>query len=86
MKEFFKALDVVSFILLMIGALNWGLVGFWDFNLIGAIFGYMSIASRIIYAGVGVAALYELFTLKMIKERWTAICREEHPTAQLHTT
>ena len=78
MKSFMKGIDVVSFILLIVGGINWGLIGLFDFNLVAAIFGEMGILTRIIYAAVGIAALYELSTLKLIKERWTPICREEH--------
>jgi len=83
--KFMKGIDIASWLLLVIGGINWGLVGFFDFNLVGAIFGYMSIVSRIIYAAVGVAALYELFTLRMIQERWTPICRQPHPP-EVHPT
>jgi hypothetical protein len=78
MKNFLKSLDVVSWILLVVGGLNWGLVGFFEFNLVAAIFGEMTILSRIIYAAVGLSALYELATLKRIQERWAPICRREH--------
>lgn len=42
------------------GGLNWGLVGFFDFNLVDAIFGADSTGSRVVYAIVGVAALYKV--------------------------
>ncbi len=42
----------------IIGAVNWGLIGFFDFNLVAAIFGSMTWLSRIIYALVGVCGLY----------------------------
>ena len=53
-------LDWIALILLIIGGLNWGLVGFFGWNLVDAIFGGMSVVSRIIYALVGVSALYIL--------------------------
>lgn len=49
----------IAFILVIIGALNWGLVGFFDWNLVTAIFGDGTL-TRVIYALVGVAALYML--------------------------
>lgn len=55
-----KTLDYISLILVAIGAINWGLIGFFDFNLVDAIFGDMSWVSRIIYALVGIAGLYSL--------------------------
>lgn len=51
-------LDWVAFILVIVGALNWGLVGFFNWDLVAAIFGDMSTVSRIVYDLVGIAALY----------------------------
>lgn len=53
-----NAADWTALALAIIGALNWGLVGFFNFDLVAAIFGDMSIFSRVIYALVGVAAVY----------------------------
>lgn len=55
-----KALDIIALLLVIIGALNWGLIGFFRFDLVAAIFGQMSIFSRIIYAIIGIAGLYSL--------------------------
>jgi uncharacterized membrane protein YuzA (DUF378 family) len=44
--------------LVVIGALNWGLVGLFSFNLVDAIFGTSSVVSRIIYVLVGLSGLY----------------------------
>jgi len=57
-----SALGWITFLLVIIGGLNWGLVGFFDFDLVAKLFGDMSTLSRVIYALVGLAALYELFT------------------------
>ena len=51
----------IAVILLIIGGLNWGLVGFFKFDLVAAIFGDMSVVSRIVYDLVGLAALYMIF-------------------------
>jgi len=51
-------LHILSKLLVLIGALNWGLVGFLNFDLVAAIFGKRSAASRLIYAMVGLAAVY----------------------------
>ena len=51
----------VAVILVIIGGLNWGLVGFFNFDLVAAIFGDMSALSRVIYALVGLSALYMIF-------------------------
>ena len=65
-----KTMDVVVWTLLAIGGLNWGLVGIFNFNLVAAIFGEMSGLSRVIYAIVGLAALYDIVTIKAIWQRW----------------
>lgn len=53
-------LDYLAFLLILIGALNWGLVGFFHFDLVATIFGSMSTLSRIVYAVVGLAAVYAI--------------------------
>jgi hypothetical protein len=58
-----NVLDWIALILLVIGGLNWGLVGVFKFDLVKAIFGDMAIVSRIIYIVVGVAALYTIYFL-----------------------
>jgi len=65
-----KTLDVVVWTLLAIGGLNWGLVGVFNFDLVAAIFGNMSILSRIVYALVGLSALYDIVAIKAIWKRW----------------
>ena len=56
-----NGLDWTAFVLVIIGGLNWGLVGIFNFNLVGALFGDMSIISSIIYILVGLSALYLIF-------------------------
>lgn len=65
-----KTLDAIVTILLIVGGLNWGLVGFFNFDLVGAIFGAGSAMSRLVYALVGLSALYEAFSFKAIQHRW----------------
>lgn len=55
-----KTLDYIALILVVIGAINWGLIGFFSFDLVQAIFGDMTLASRIVYSLVGVSGLYAL--------------------------
>ena len=59
-----KALDYIALILVVIGAINWGLIGFFEFDLVRAIFGDMTLVSRIVYALVGLAGLYSLSFLE----------------------
>ena len=53
-----KIIDTVALILIIIGAINWGLIGFFKFNLVEAIFGGFSALARIIYALVGISGLW----------------------------
>jgi len=53
-----KALKIVALILVVVGGLNWGLVGLLNFDLVAAIFGDMSIISRVVYILVGLSAVY----------------------------
>lgn len=55
-----KTIDYISLLLVVIGAINWGLIGFLGFDLIRVIFGDMTVISRIIYSLVGIAGLYSL--------------------------
>lgn len=57
-----KYIETIALALVVIGALNWGLVGIFDFNLVAAIFGEMTMISRVIYSLVGISALYVGFT------------------------
>jgi uncharacterized protein len=54
---------VIALILLIVGGLNWALVGLFNFDLVAALFGTMSTLSRIVYVLVGVAAVYALSLL-----------------------
>jgi uncharacterized protein len=56
-------IDKISYVLVVIGGLNWGLVGFFEYNLVDKIFGAGSGIARVVYAVVGVAALYMLYTM-----------------------
>lgn len=50
----------VALVLVVVGGLNWALVGIFSFDLVAAIFGEMSALARIVYAVVGIAAIYIL--------------------------
>ncbi len=53
-----RALDYTCLVLVIIGAINWGLVGFFRFDLVKFLFGDLTVLSRIIYAVIGIAGLY----------------------------
>ena len=62
-----KALDVVTGILVTVGALNWGLIGTAQFNLVAALFGQSALAS-LVYILVGIAAVYQAFRMVTTRE------------------
>ncbi len=53
-----KVIDTIALILIIIGAINWGLIGIFNFNLVDTLFGTMSVLSRIIYTLVGISGLW----------------------------
>lgn len=64
-----SALAWVSIVLVVIGAINWGLVGLFNFNLVAALFGALSPISRIIYVLVGLGGLYLLYLAAQLSQR-----------------
>ncbi len=56
----FNIVDYIALILVIIGAVNWGLIGFFDFDLVSALFGFGSLISRCVFALVGLAGLYTI--------------------------
>jgi uncharacterized protein len=72
MEETMKKLDVIAAVLLVVGGLNWGLVSVAHFDLVAAIFGMKfgetSTLSSVVYALVGLSALYQ--AVKAIQNRW----------------
>lgn len=55
-----QVIEMASIILLLVGGLNWGLVGFFEWNFIDTVFGMGSSLSRIVYSLVGISALYRI--------------------------
>jgi len=68
-----KKMDVVAAVLLVVGGLNWGLVGLLNFDLVAKLFGEMSLLSRVVYSLVGLAAVYQALSWKAIQKRWVAV-------------
>ena len=58
-----KAWDKASYLLMVIGGLNWGLVGFFKYNLVDKIFGSHYSWARVVYAVVGLGALYGFYSM-----------------------
>jgi uncharacterized membrane protein YuzA (DUF378 family) len=69
-EVYMKKLDVLAAVLLVVGGLNWGVVGLTGSDIVGAIFGELSPASRTVYILVGLAALYQAMQWKAIQHRW----------------
>ena len=58
-----RLINTITLILLIVGGLNWGLVGLFDFDLVAALFGDRSALSRLVYTLVGASALWQLIPL-----------------------
>ena len=65
-----KTIDILVALLLVVGGLNWGLVGVFSFDLVASIFGEMSLVSRLVYLVVGFGAVYQVAGWKAIQRRW----------------
>jgi uncharacterized membrane protein YuzA (DUF378 family) len=68
-----NAVDWVAFVLVVVGGLNWGLVGLFEFDLVASLFGEGSGLSRIVYSVVGLATVYLLSSVMIPRNRDTAI-------------
>ena len=55
-----KVVNIIALVLIIIGAINWGLIGAFNFNLVDMLFGVNTVLSRIIYGLVGIAGLWAL--------------------------
>lgn len=58
-----KSFNIITLILVIVGGLNWGLVGIFNFDLVAAILGTGSLLSRLVYILVGVSAMWQLIPL-----------------------
>lgn len=70
MYNFFKS---VSYILVLVGALNWGLVGAFDFDLVSTIFGVDTLLTNITYILIGLSAIVSFITV-MMHQREHQVC------------
>ena len=64
-----RALDIFALLLVIIGAVNWGLIGFFNFDLVSNLFGTMTAFTRVIFALVGIAGLYAISFLGRDRDR-----------------
>jgi uncharacterized membrane protein YuzA (DUF378 family) len=58
-----RTLNIIALILVIVGALNWLLVGLFTFDLVAAIFGTLTAFTRLVYILVGIAGIWLLFTV-----------------------
>jgi uncharacterized protein len=65
-----KKLDVLTAVLVIIGGLNWGLIGLFDFNFVDYVFSKTWV-DNLIYVIIGISAAYEFFGYKAIRKRWS---------------
>jgi uncharacterized membrane protein YuzA (DUF378 family) len=77
-RNHMKALHVITLILVIVGGINWGLVGLFGFDLVAALFGTASTLSRTVYTLVGVSALWQLVPL-------TALLKGDEPSRLGHS-
>lgn len=64
-----NGIDWLSYVLVVVGGINWGLVGLFDFNLVATLFGEESALTKIIYTLVGLSAVYLLYTASKLTHR-----------------
>ena len=66
-----KKLDILAAVLLVVGGLNWGLIGFGGPDLVASLLGASSAMSRVVYGLVGLAAVWQALQWKAIQHRWS---------------
>jgi uncharacterized membrane protein YuzA (DUF378 family) len=74
-----RILHLITLVLLIVGGLNWGLVGLLEWNLVAALFGPGSLVSRAVYVLVGLSALWHLATLFMAPSSVELTAGRGHP-------
>ena len=68
-----RGLDYTALTIVIIGAVNWGLIGFFSFDLVAFIFGNMSWTSRIVYGLLGICGLYLISLYGRISDRSSGV-------------
>lgn len=65
-----RVISVIALTLVIVGAVNWGLIGFFGFNLVNMLFGGWPWIERIIYSLVGICGLFSIMFYMNIKEEY----------------
>lgn len=60
-----NAFDWAALLVLVIGGINWGVISLFNVDLVSLLFGYMTVATRVVYGLVGLAALYSMYILSI---------------------
>lgn len=69
-----KIFDILAAVLLVVGGLNWGLWGAFEFDLVAAIMGgNTAVLAKMVYCLVGLAALYQAASVRSIQRRWNVL-------------
>jgi hypothetical protein len=66
-----KKIDVLAAVLVVVGALNWGLVGLFNFDLVATLLGDATAGARVVYVLVGLAGIFQAASWKAIQRRWS---------------
>ena len=64
-----KVVEIIALILNIIGGINWGLVGLFDYNLVDSLFGEGSVIAKVIYVLVGISALFAITTVVKLAKK-----------------
>ena len=64
-----KVVETIALILNIIGGINWGLVGLFDYNLVDSLFGEGSVIAKVIYVLVGISALFAITTVVKLAKK-----------------
>lgn len=81
-----KSVDVLAVVFVVVGALNWGLVGLFQFDLVAALLGDATLLSRLVYVVVGIAGLFLALQWTAIHDRWVGHGRVRADLASLQST
>jgi uncharacterized protein len=77
-----KQIDIVAAVLVVVGALNWGLIALARFDLVAALFGMrfgeVSPITSVVYALVGLAGVYQAVSWKRVQSRWIQPAATQH--------